>query len=72
MQLSFKTAWLKVAVEVEGVLVGILFTDTQQWHALPIFSALTAKERADIFKALGKQNILSSENVKWLTETEAP
>lgn len=69
MQLSFKTAWMKVAVEVEGVPVGILFTDTQEWNALPLFSALTAQERAGIFKALGERNILSPENVKWLTQT---
>lgn len=69
MQLSFKTAWMKVAVEVEGVPVGILFTDTQEWNALPLFSALTVKERAGIFEELGRRNILTPENVKWLTQT---
>ena len=40
--------WLKVGIAVDGVVVGVLFTDTKDWNPYPVCEALTEKEWQEV------------------------
>ena len=48
MTINYLSGWLKVGVEVDGVVVGLIFTDDKSWHPYPIYGVLTSEEQAAV------------------------